>query len=51
MQSKLLDSLNPRFMGSNPAEGEKICSIPSFGHEVKAEASSRKILWHVKGAF
>jgi hypothetical protein len=50
-------TLDPRFLGSNPAEGDgflktiKICSIPSFGEEVKLLGPCHKILWHVKEPF
>jgi hypothetical protein len=46
--------LERRFAGSNPAEGNevlrttKISSTPSFGAEVKPEATRRKVFRHVK---
>jgi hypothetical protein len=49
--------LNPRFTGSNLAQGYrlvraiKICSMPSFGGEVKLSTQCHKILWHVKEPF
>jgi hypothetical protein len=49
--------LDPRFAGSNRAEGDgilkddKIRSRPSFGGEVKPSVPCRKILRHVKEAY
>jgi hypothetical protein len=50
--------LDPRFTGSNPANGDGflraikiICSIPYFGGEVKPLAPSCKILQNGKETF
>jgi hypothetical protein len=47
----------PRFRGSNPAEGDGFLRViktrikPSFGGEVKPEATYRSILRHVEKPF
>jgi hypothetical protein len=49
--------MDPRLAGSNSAEGngvlktKKICSMNSFGGEVKLEVPCREILRHVNDPF
>jgi hypothetical protein len=49
--------MDPRFMGSNPGEGDgflraiKFCKTTSFGGEVKPSAPLRKISPNVKELF
>jgi hypothetical protein len=49
--------LDPRVVGSNPAEGDgflreiKIRSTTSFGGEIKPSVPCHDILWHVKDPY